>query len=287
MSARFEWSLGRNRYDNTPTRCSAETFREFAHEVLAQRAADKATAPFVSAPFGGDCKRSAKNALPRAWLALDVDGIDPDALGDWRLHLTRWRGFGWSTASSTPEAPRERAIIELSEPVDRAQGIAIGALISRDVAENFGSTVRIDPCGFRAEQPAFVAPVGVTPFYLLGEALAVPLWLAQAPVAPPPPPPASAEVVAIADARLRWIVSTMGDAGLLRSPLSNGRGLSVICPWSRQHTGESAPSSSVVLFPSEENQWRGGFSCLHAHCVGRRLRDLTDILQRALRQEAA
>ena len=175
----FAWSIGRNRFDATPEQHAAETLREFAAGVLSRRAASKATAVYIAPPFGGDGRRCRENALPRRWMALDVDGIDADVLIDWRLFLTRWRGFGWSTASSTAEHPRERAIVELSEPVDRAQGIAIGALILRDVAEYFGSAIRIDPCGFRAEQPAFLPPEGVKPFFLLGEPIDVPAWLAR------------------------------------------------------------------------------------------------------------
>jgi len=283
MSATLTWSLGTNRFDNKP-RPRAGTLHEFAAEVLAHRADDKASAGYICAPFRGDGRRCLINASPRSWLALDVDGIDADALIDWRLHLTRWRGFGWPTASSTPQAPRERVIVELSEPVDRAQGIGIGALILRDVAENFGAGVRIDPCGFRAEQPAFLPLVGAKPFYLLGEALDVPLWLEQAPVAPPPPPPATGIVVALADTKMRYIVETLGDCGLLLAPMTNGRGYSVVCPWSRLHTNETSPTATVVLYPSEENGWYGGFKCLHSHCADRTLRDLTDLLALAVKR---
>ena len=87
----FAWSNGRNRYDNAPMQRSADSLREFAHDVLVQRAIDKASAFYICGPFGGDGRRAAKNALPRAWLALDVDGIAPDVFVDWRLFLTRYR----------------------------------------------------------------------------------------------------------------------------------------------------------------------------------------------------
>lgn len=275
----FDFSLGKNRFDAQPEQCSVATFKAFAACVLSRRAKDKASAGYIAAPSGGDGRRSAANALPRRWLALDVDGIDPDVLPEWRMHLTRYRGFGWPTASSTPEAPRERVIIELSEPVDRAQGIGIGALILRDVAENFAAAVRIDPCGFRAEQPAFLAPEGVQPFYLLGDALDVPVWLAQVPPAPPPPPPAVGIAAELADARMRAVVEQLGDVGLLRTLLPNERGYAMHCPWEKLHTSETTPTSTALLFPSEANGWRGGFSCLHSHCTGRTLRDVVKVLE--------
>lgn len=288
MSGALQFSIGRNRFDSTPKLHSAGTLREFAATVLSRRAKDKASAGYITAPFGGDGRRSAANALPRRWLALDVDGIDPDVLPEWRMHLTRYRGFGWPTASSTPEAPRERVIIELSEPVDRAQGIGIGALLVQDAEDNFGAAVRIDRCTFRAEQPAFLPLVGAVPFYLLGDALDVPRWLEQIPPPAPPPPPLSAEQVDLADARMRRTVDMLGEAGLLITPLSNGKGYAMVCPWQRRHTTADAPGTyaTVLLFPAEANGWRGAFRCLHAHCSERRFNDLTTVLAAAKRMAA-
>ncbi len=279
----FTYAVGRNRFDAHPTLVEAATLRDFAAGVLARRAPSKDRAGYITAGFGGDGRRCSANALPRLWLALDVDGIDPDVLPDWRMHLTRWRGFGWPTASSTPAAPRERVIVELSEPVNRAQGIGIGALIVEDTDTEFGAAVRIDACTFRAEQPCFL-PVGdVRPFYLLGDPLVVPTWLAQAPPPPPAPPPASAEVAAIADARTRYAVDALARAGMLIRRLENDRGYTLRCPWQAAHTTEDPPGSTAtaLLFPADGNGWRGGFRCLHGHCAGRGLRDLLALLSAA------
>ena len=285
----FDYSLGRNKFDNKPAQCSAETLHDFARDVLRHRARNKANAGFVCARFGDDGHRRAANALPCSWLPLDVDGIDPGVFVEWRLHCTRYRGFGWPTARSTPEAPRERVIIELSEPVDRAQGIGLGSLIMRDVAKNFGTSVRIDKCTFRADQPCYLPLVGAEPFFLLGDPLDVPTWIAQAPPAPPPPPPLTAEVALLADARMRWFVGVLGQHGYLRSLLPNERGYAMRCPWEPEHTSPDAPNSTatVLLFPSEANGWRGGFKCLHTHCEHRGLRDLDDVLRRATQKVGA
>lgn len=288
----FAFSFGRNRYDAQPQQCEVPTLREFAASVLSHRARDKATAGYVSAAFSNDGRRNALNAAPRAWLPLDVDGIDPDAFVDWRLFLTRYRGFGWPTASSTPDAPRERVIIELSERVDRHRGMAIGTLLMRDIEDIFGSAVRIDPCTFRAEQPCFLPVGNVQPFYLLGDALDVEVWADQVPDAPAPPPPATAEVALIADARMRRVVDQMARAGLLQQPLANGKGYAVTCPWHRRHTTVDEPGSTAtaLLFPSEGNGWRGGFRCLHSHCARHDLRELTRVLaaaEKSMSHEAA
>lgn len=261
-------------------RCVAASLREFAADLLRHRAASKARAGYVCAPLGNDGRRCLQNALQRGWLALDVDAITPAAFVEWRLFLTRWRGFGWPTASSTPEAPRERVIVELSEPVTRDQGVGIGALLSHDIGDNFGIDVLLDPSTFRAEQPCFLPLVGAVPFYLLGDALAVPTWLERAPPAPPPPPPASAEVALLADARMRHLIGRLQALGLLIAPLANERGFAMHCPWEAQHTGATTASSTAVLFPSAANGWRGGFSCLHTHCRHRTLRTLIDLVAR-------
>lgn len=281
----FAYSIGRNRFDNRPERRQADTMREFAADVLGRRARDKASAGYLCGPFGNDGTRRAVNALPSDFLTLDVDGIDPDALPDWRLYATRWQGFGWPTASSTQEAPRERVIVMLSEPVTRDDGLRVGRLLVQDIEDEFGTAVRIDPCTLRAEQPCFLPLQGVRPFFLLGDPLDVPKWLQQAPPPPPSPPPATADVVALADARMRWTVDVLGGAGLLLKPLDNGRGYAMRCPWEHAHTTQDAPgaTATALLFPAEANGWHGAFACLHSHCRTRRLRDLVDVLRRAAR----
>lgn len=284
------YSIGRNRFDAFPMQRQANTLRDLASDILApqRRARDKASAGYLCTGFGGDGRRSAANALPDTLLRIDFDGIDPDAHPDLRMHLTRWRGFGWPTASSLPEAPRERVVIELSEAVARQQGMAIGELLAQDIEAEFGAAVRIDRCTFRPEQPCFLPLHAAQPFYLLGDPLDVPTWLQQVPPPPPAPPPPTAEAAAIADARMRHVVGLLGQAGMLTMPLPNSRGYGMRCPWEAQHTTADAPgtSATALLFPAEPNGWMGAFKCLHSHCQHRRLSDLLQLL-RAVEREAA
>ena len=99
--AAFTYSIGRSRWDNMPVQRQADTLRAFAHDVLSHRAVDKGSAGYISAASGNDGRRASANALPRAWLPMDVDGIDADAHVEWRLHLTRYRGFCCPTSSIT------------------------------------------------------------------------------------------------------------------------------------------------------------------------------------------
>ncbi len=96
------------------------------------------------------------------------------------MYLAKFRGFGWPTASSTPEAPRERDIIELSREVTRGEGIALGRLLIADLADEFGDSVKVDACTFRGEQPCYLAVGSVRPFFFTGEALDVNSWLERA-----------------------------------------------------------------------------------------------------------
>jgi hypothetical protein len=284
---RLSWAHGRDRYDVVPV-AHTGTLRDFAKFVGRRRAVSKTTAGYIVAPMVGDGRRCRANCGDRAWLALDVDGVDPDMHVEWRLFASRWRGFGWPTASSTLNSPRERIVIELDEAVGRDDGVAIGRLLVQDVEEQFGTAVRIDRCTFRAEQPCFL-PVGAVPlFYLMGEPLRVQTWLRFVQPPPPPPPPATEVEALQADARIKYVVDVLGRAGLLRTPLSDGRGYAVRCPWAALHTttGPSNDTSTALLFPSERNGWRGGFRCLHSHCEGRGLRDVLSLLA-VVEEEAA
>src|SRR5262249_8597810 len=53
---------------------------------------------------------------------------------------------------------------------------------------------------------------------------------------------------------------------------------SILCPWDSEHTEqETGPNgtSTVVWQPSNDDQWPG-FDCKHAHCVGRKLKELLE-----------
>jgi len=78
------------------------------------------------------------------------------------LWFARFSGCAWPTHSSTPDAPRERVLVELDRDVTRDEGIQIGRVLAADLREAFGDLVLIDPSTFRGEQPVFVPPTGAT-----------------------------------------------------------------------------------------------------------------------------
>jgi hypothetical protein len=174
------YSRGRGITDNRPCQERVGDFAEFVEKLDANRAARKEGAGYVCGPLNHDGRRCAEGAQPRRFLAVDVDRIAPDVHTALRLRFTRFSAVGWPTHSSKPEAPRERIIIELDRDATRDECIAIGRVLMRDLADEFGDAVLIDPSTFRGEQPVFVPPVGVQLARFDGEPIDVEAYVAAA-----------------------------------------------------------------------------------------------------------
>ncbi len=175
------YSRGRSLLDAQPEQRQAQDFGELVAALDRDRAPRKDTAGYICGPLNGTGHRRAEGALPRRWLAVDLDRVDADALPAVRMYFAQWSGVGWPTHSSTPEAPRERAIIELDRAADRAEAMAVGRKLASDLVEQFGPAVLVDPSTFRAEQPVFLPPEGVTLARFLGDPLDVDRYVASAP----------------------------------------------------------------------------------------------------------
>ena len=53
-------------------------------------------------------------------------------------------------------------------------------------------------------------------------------------------------------------------------------GFDVRCPWEAEHTTKSSATSTTYWPPTERNDGRGAFVCMHAHCFGKRMVDEFD-----------
>lgn len=177
----LSYTRGVNIRDNKPRPCVAADFGAFVDALDRDRAPSKAAAGYVAGPLNGDGRRCAEGAMPRRWLAVDLDRVEPDTLPAVRLWFAGFSGCAWATHSSTPEAPRERAIIELNRAASRAECIAIGRTLAADMAAEFGAAVLVDESTFRAEQPVFLPPTGVQLARFLGEPLNVDRYVQAAP----------------------------------------------------------------------------------------------------------
>lgn len=174
------YSLGLGISDNHPQQRESADFAAFGGVLRRNRAKFKAKAGYICGPLNGDGRRCAEGALPRRWVAVDADKIDPESHADFRMWFARFSGLAWPTHSSKPAAPRERVIIELSREATRDECIAVGAVLARDLTDEFGPAVVIDPSTFRGEQPVFLPPEGVSIATFSGDPLDVDAYLQQA-----------------------------------------------------------------------------------------------------------
>ena len=141
MSA-IRYARGASKFDAHPELREVPNFDIFERAVLADRAHAKGQQYIcASLKINGDGTphRGKDEVEPRRFLALDIDHIaGAQVFTDLRLWLIRFHGFGFTTASSTPDEPRCRVIIELDREVDRGEGMRLGAAIARDLGDEFG-----------------------------------------------------------------------------------------------------------------------------------------------------
>lgn len=182
----FHFSLGRNTYDNQPTQLSAADFDDLVDQICRTGSTHKGQT-YICAPlakgahpdpakYPGDAHWRVRNlALPRQFLALDGDSFSSSsAFSGFRQEISRWNSFVYTTASHTAQAPRARALIELSRAVDYAEGVALGDAVQRMLEAKLGtSNITLDPCVYRASQPIFTPLVGAQSFRYQGNPLDV------------------------------------------------------------------------------------------------------------------
>lgn len=174
------YSRGRSVGDNRPEQRAAATFDEFVAALDADRAPTKQNSGYLCGPLNGDGRRCADGALPRRWIAVDLDRIAADMLPDVRMWFSRFTGCGWPTHSSTQAEPRERALIELDRDATRDECILIGGMLAHDLGEEFGDALLVDASTFRPEQPVFLPPTGVDLARFDGDPLNVDRYLEAA-----------------------------------------------------------------------------------------------------------
>jgi len=186
----IRYSRGCSTYDNCPKQCVASSFPEFTENVLADKSPLKGLAYICSPLLSGMHDRHEKYPGCRPWriksliepvrfVVFDIDGFsDPKDFERLVLMLASTSGFAYETASSTPELPRARVVLELSRPLgadDRQRvsvrgEMAIKSSLGVDVA-NFDRSVYVG-C-----QP-FYTPVGDPASYVFdGQPIDVDFYL--------------------------------------------------------------------------------------------------------------
>ena len=190
----FNYSLGRNTYDNEPTQLTAFDFDDFIAQI--SRTGSKRKGEFyICSPLqsglhddpvkhpGVKHWRLKRLALPRQFLALDADYFkslnDFDAF---RTLVGQWNALVYTTASHTPQAPRARAIIELDQPVDSRTGEDLGDALQRQIEATLGSAnIKLDPSVYLASQPIYAPLVSSLTYRTNGHPLDVQATLAAWP----------------------------------------------------------------------------------------------------------
>jgi hypothetical protein len=108
----------------------------------------------------------------------------------------------------------------------------------------------------------------------------LPSWLREAATPKYSAPPA----VPIPDAADDEVLAALRVAGLYLGRHRRAGLHRVRCPWSNTHSNQDV--EAVVLEPGASVAPGWAFKCLHAHCAGRRIGELLDVL-RILRRRAA
>lgn len=273
------FSRGTDKFDNLPAQCEVNNFDAFAQAVLSDRATEKGKT-YVCCAFtegnhsnpekypGVSQWRQKSLALPRAFLPLDIDGVDSPETFHELLGVLNccYRGFGYNTASHTPEAPRCRVVLALSRPTTREEGIALGEAVQASLEQAIGEgKVKFDSTVYKAEQPLYTPLVGAEVFQFEGLPVDVDNVLASFVRQPQRQQKGKRlEHVKTQDGMLQ----AMADLGMVKSDAGHGK-FNIECPFAEQHTMDGGEGETVYYLPHTGGYAQGHFKCLHSHCERR------------------
>ncbi len=202
------------------------------------------------------------NALPRNWIALDVDRIAPEVHVEWRMHL--------DAVVRVRMADRLQHTGSAARTGDRGArqggGLRGRRAARRDAECRCGGELRhrrVDRCEHLWRRAAMfhAAARRADVLHVRRSRWTRRCGWRRRRRPKPPPPPLDEAAAEIADVSMRHLVGQLHDLGLLIAPLHNGQGYAMHCPWVESHSSEGGASATAVLFPADANGWRGGFSC--------------------------
>lgn len=165
----IHYSRGINKFDNAPAQLTAANFDAFASAIADDRSPEKGlTYICASLTVGKHYNEPEKypdinywrlkdHALPRGFLAFDFDGFaNPEIFEQLCGYLGRWNCLIYTTASSTVDKPRARAIVELDRLVNDDEGVKLGQAAQRCLEAAFGAdAIKFDKSVYRATQPIY------------------------------------------------------------------------------------------------------------------------------------
>ena len=210
-------------------------------------------------------KRCKDNALPRLWLAFDMDGdlAEPEFVRavNW---FEQFDCIIYETASSKKDARRFRVILLLSRPVVESEAKTIGDLVQKSSAfEGWDSSTH------RAAQPVFLPPTQVHMIIFYGQPLDVSYWLSKAPLKPKP------QIKRYAPMTTENIFGWFANHDMVLEVGSTMH--KVICPWAHLHSDGRLEAG--LFEPSAENNLSWGYKCLHSHCADKSIKDIYRLMR--------
>jgi hypothetical protein len=220
----FRFSRGRNSRDTHPATITVDSFDDFQDAILSARHSEpKADAPYMARAFGPNGSdlptRATECALPCAFVALDVDGLTPDACARLTTIVGRLRGFWYATQSATPDNLKRRIVIALDREATPDEHPRVVDALSTKVRAFVGDGLKLDdPVARDVARLWYLPHVDAACGAMQGEPLNVDRALAfqsaQMPTARGPIPPANPEP----DSELRAHIVN-ADAGVVYSSL--------------------------------------------------------------------
>ena len=280
MSA-LRYSRGTSKHDAYPEVREAPTFEAFERAVLADRAPAKGL-QYIAAPFrtngDGRAHRGKDEVEPRRFLPLDFDRIaGAESYADLRLWLSRFRGFGFTTASSTPEAPRCRVILELDRQVDRTEGMRLGAALMRAITRGIRRARKARPV--RASGRAAVLWAGDRVGHVQARRRGARRGYCGL-RSHPRSGRRNARALPSIDPDDDPVILKLKERGLYKRSIGSGRH-AIECPWGEQHTTQDDANSTATIYiqPHYGGFVSPGFKCQHTHCEARKGDELLDFLE--------
>ena len=182
----FKYSKGSSKYDNLPMQCSVDTFTEFTKDVLGSVSAEKGqtyVCAAVNAGLHGDQKkypdkvdhwRQQSLACPREFLAFDFDGFESPEVWEELREKFPWKGFLYTTASHSQDAPRSRAFVTLSREVGHDEGVELGEAAQAFIESKIKTgRIEFDDSVYRSTQPVYTPVKGFEYYFVKGPVLDV------------------------------------------------------------------------------------------------------------------
>lgn len=276
MTLPIRYSRGIDRFDNLPAQREVASFDDFEAAILSDRSSAKGLT-YICGPFKeGAHSNSDKNkglrawrqkhlALSRAFLPFDFDGFDtPEVFAKLKEWLIHFRGFGYTTASHTQDAPRCRIVLAVSRATTREEGTALSLAVQHMIQQDLGTGMQFDESVYKAEQPLYTPLKNAETFHFKGLPVDVDAVLANRPSVEEKKPStlmSRAETIAAGDS----VLNALHLKGMVKKDMGSGQ-YAVDCPCASDHTGESNETSTVFYLPHFGGVKYGKFHCLHDHC---------------------